>query len=84
MTSPFNRHHAVTLTFDLLQGQRCCRVGDHKKVHNSLKIACYYHDYNEVGLIYCHVPLAWKVQLLQLSLKFFSDVSEGKKCTMNI
>ena len=31
VTSPFNRHHAVTLTLtsDLLQGQSCCRVGDH-------------------------------------------------------
>ena len=31
VTSPFNWHHAVTmtLTFDLLQGQSCCRAGDH-------------------------------------------------------
>ena len=28
VTSPFNWHHAVTLTFDLLQGQGCCRAGD--------------------------------------------------------
>ena len=28
VTSPFNWHHAVTLTFDLLQSQSCCRVGD--------------------------------------------------------
>ena len=27
--SPFKWHHAVTLTFDLLQGQSCCRAGDH-------------------------------------------------------
>ena len=29
VTRPFNWHHAVTLTFDLLQGQSCCRAGDH-------------------------------------------------------
>ena len=31
VTSPFNWHHAVTLTltFDLLQGQRCCHARDH-------------------------------------------------------
>ena len=29
MTSPFNLHHAVTLTFDLLQGQVVARAGDH-------------------------------------------------------
>ena len=27
VTSPFHWHHAVTLTFDLLQGQSCCRAG---------------------------------------------------------
>ena len=27
MTSPFNWHHAVTLTFDLFQDKTCCRVG---------------------------------------------------------
>ena len=29
VTSPFNWHHTVTLTFDLLQSQSCCRAGDH-------------------------------------------------------
>ena len=29
VTSPFNWHHDVTLTFDLLQSQSCCRAGDH-------------------------------------------------------
>ena len=29
VTSPFYSYHAVTLTFDLLQGQICCRAGDH-------------------------------------------------------
>ena len=29
VTSPFHWYHAVTLTFDLLQGQICCRAGDH-------------------------------------------------------
>ena len=31
VTSPFNWHHALALTFDLLQvqGQTCCRAGDH-------------------------------------------------------
>ena len=31
VTNPFNWHHAVTLTltFDLFQGQICCRAGDH-------------------------------------------------------
>ena len=29
VTSPFNWYYAVTLTFDLLQGQSCCRAGDH-------------------------------------------------------
>ena len=29
VTSPFYRYHAMTLTFDLLQGQICCRAGDH-------------------------------------------------------
>ena len=29
VTSPFNWHHAVTLTFDLFKGQICCRAGDH-------------------------------------------------------
>ena len=29
VTSPFHWHHAVTLTFDLLQGQSCCRAGYH-------------------------------------------------------
>ena len=29
VTSPFNWHHAVTLTFDLFQGRSCCRAGDH-------------------------------------------------------
>ena len=29
VTSPFYWYHAVTLTFDLLQGQMCCRAGDH-------------------------------------------------------
>ena len=31
VTSPFNWHHAVTLTliFDLLKGQSSCRAGDH-------------------------------------------------------
>ena len=28
VTSPFNLHHSVTLTFDLLQGQSCCRAED--------------------------------------------------------
>ena len=28
-TSPFNFYHAETLTFDLLQGQICCRMGNH-------------------------------------------------------
>ena len=36
VTGPFNWHHIVTLTFDLLQGQICCRAGD----HNSPKFAC--------------------------------------------
>ena len=26
---PFNWFHAMTLTFDQLQGQICCRAGDH-------------------------------------------------------
>ena len=29
VSNPFNWHHAVTLTFDILQGQSCCRAGDH-------------------------------------------------------
>ena len=29
VTSPFNWHQSVTLTFDLFQGQICCRAGDH-------------------------------------------------------
>ena len=29
VTSPFQWYHAVALTFDLLQGQICCRAGDH-------------------------------------------------------
>ena len=29
VTSPFYWYHAVTLTFDLLQGQICCRAWDH-------------------------------------------------------
>ena len=31
VTGPFNWHHVLTLTltFDLLQGQICCRAGDH-------------------------------------------------------
>ena len=29
VSSPFNWYHAVTLTFELLQGQSCCRAGDH-------------------------------------------------------
>ena len=29
VTSPLNWHHAVTLTFDLLQSQSSCRAGDH-------------------------------------------------------
>ena len=29
VTSPFYWYHAVTLTFDLSQGQICCRAGDH-------------------------------------------------------
>ena len=28
VTSPFKWRHAVTLTFDLFQGQSCCRAGD--------------------------------------------------------
>ena len=37
---PFNWHHAVTLTFDLLQGQICCRAGD----HNSPNLLVYHSD----------------------------------------
>ena len=39
MTRPFRRYHVVTLTltFDLLQGQICCRAGD----HNSLNLLVY-------------------------------------------
>ena len=29
VTMPFKSRHAVTLTFDLLEGQSCCRAGDH-------------------------------------------------------
>ena len=29
VTSPFYLYHVVTLTFDLSQGQMCCRAGDH-------------------------------------------------------
>ena len=29
VTSPFNWHHVVTLTFDIFQGQICCRAGEH-------------------------------------------------------
>ena len=29
VTSPFDWHHALTLTFDLIQGQICCSTGDH-------------------------------------------------------
>ena len=33
VTSPFNWYHAVTLTFDLLQGQSCCRARDHNSLN---------------------------------------------------
>ena len=40
VTSPFYWYHAVTftLTFDLLQGQICCRAGDHNS--SNLLVSC--------------------------------------------
>ena len=43
VTSPFSWHHAVTLTFDLLQGQICCRTGDHSSP-NLLFLTSYLYE----------------------------------------
>ena len=43
VTSPFNWHHAVTLTFDLPQGQICCRTGD-DIFRSCLFLSHYDHD----------------------------------------
>ena len=40
VTSPFYWYHAVTLTFDLLQGQICCRAGDHNSSNLLVIIYC--------------------------------------------
>ena len=56
-SSPFNWHHAVTLTltFDLLQGQSCCRAGD----HNSPNL-----------LVRNFVPLTYKMQYLKFGWSY--------------
>ena len=58
VTSPFNWHHAVTLT-SFKQGQSCCWSGD----HNSPNLLCYYCTlYSVLCITYqrliCHVMTA--------------------------
>ena len=38
VTCPFNWHHAITFTFDLLQGQIYCCVGDHNSANLLVKV----------------------------------------------
>ena len=33
LVSPFDWHHLVTLTFDILQDQSCCRAGEHNSLN---------------------------------------------------
>ena len=51
VTRPFRWYHVMTLTvtFDLLQGQICCRAGDHNYL-------------NLLVLYYKHILLAWRSQ----------------------
>ena len=52
VSSPFNWQHAVTLTFDLLQGQSCCQRGTTilriclYKFELKLILKCYSHFFN--------------------------------------
>ena len=44
VTGPFNWHHVVTLTFDLLQGQICCWAGDHNSPNLLVQITAHMHS----------------------------------------
>ena len=62
VTSPFNWHRAVTLTFDLLEGQSCCR-GDHNSLNLpiwGIKEMLYY------GLSLLLLYLSWGIQCSSL------------------
>ena len=50
VTSPFYWYHAVTLTltFDLLQGQICCRAGDHNSSNLVVDFFVFWIQWNEV------------------------------------
>ena len=57
VTRPFRRYHVVTLTvtFDLLQGQICCRVGD----HNYLNLLVFYRNAQPFLRYAIVVPYFW-------------------------
>ena len=48
VTSLFKWGHAVTLTFDLLQGQSCCRAGDHNSPN--LLVVPFINMHNKLAL----------------------------------
>ena len=53
VTSPLDWNHVVTLTFDLCQGQICCRVGDHNSL-NLLVLVAFYNVFECVWkLVFC-------------------------------
>ena len=63
VTSPFNWHHAMTLTltFGLLQGQSCCRVGD----HNSPNLLVYFVlQFCWCDLNIRQIDIVWDIHLL--------------------
>ena len=65
VTSPFNWHHAVTSTFDLLQGQSCYRAGDHNSPN--LLVMFIFKD----RTVAFHIPI-----LLCLFLSYITNVYE--------
>ena len=71
VASPFNWHHAVTLTFDLSQGQICCRDGDHNSPIFLVTFAlvtndCYFLYLTTVDLLWRNINVRTRLEKFQI------------------